>query len=262
MKKFSRHIGLSFLVLSGTSYSQAIMPIPFVQNKVMTTTSTQTSAALQTACGSNGQNCLIVGYTTTATNTTLPLVYTTTDGGNTWSSPIVLSPPTNGTSNVLTGVACDTTGLTCMAVGTALISGGYVPLSYSSTDGGNTWGDPVLPTTHVNTVQSVLSGTSCNSTGLMCLAVGYAIDSNGNFLSLSYNTSDGGTTWGTPVQLISPSGGELFNAVFNVACDGTGTSCLSVGTSMNPTAIAPVSYTSTNGGATWSAPILPAPSSE
>ena len=139
---------------------------------------------LSVACSSNGLVCTTVGYD----GNSVPLSYTSSDGGVTWVASMT-QPPVNGSGmGQLPGVACSSNGLTCTAVGQ---DGNTAPLSYISSDGGVTW---VASTTQppVNSAGSgVLLGVACSSNGLTCTAVGQ----DGNYLPLSYTTLDGGDTW-------------------------------------------------------------------
>jgi hypothetical protein len=83
------------------------------------------------ACSSSGSICTAVGYDTH----TVPLGYTSTNGGVTWVASTTPPPlDVSGQGSIL-GVACSSSGLTCAAVG----YDSSAPLSYTSTDGGVTW---------------------------------------------------------------------------------------------------------------------------
>ena len=87
---------------------------------------------LGVACSSNGLMCTAVGFD----GNTAPLSYTSSDGGGAWIASTT-QPPVNGSGiGQLASVVCSSNGLTCTAVGR---DGNYLPLSYTTLDGGDTW---------------------------------------------------------------------------------------------------------------------------
>ena len=141
-------------------------------------------------------------------------------------------------------------------------SNNLAPLSYTSPNEGATWSLsaalPLPADVAANGIQnSKLQGVSCSSTGIRCAAIGFYFNNRNNLTPLSYTTANGGTTWSLSATLFLPSdvaaNGIQNTELQGVSCDSAGTRCVAVGfyrsTSNN---INPLSYTSVNGGATWS----------
>jgi photosystem II stability/assembly factor-like uncharacterized protein len=169
------------------------------------------------ACDSTGLVCAIAGFTTTPAPFTVlnPLVFTTTDGGNSWSNAIFPTLPAGAATGALTAISCNDRGLLCTAVGRAIFSGNENPLAYTSKDGGNTWSSAILPSFPVGGVNGRLSGVSCDNSGLICTAVGRYTNAGVRRL-LSYTTTDGGNTWSNPIFPEIPAGGTA-NTLSSVA---------------------------------------------
>ncbi|MBP6919027.1 MAG: hypothetical protein KBB94_08935 [Legionellaceae bacterium] len=204
-------------------------------------------------------------YTNTTTNI-VPLSYTSTNGGNSWSVSSALSLPGDVATSVansrLRGVTCDTTRLQCTAVGSYKnTSSNIVPLSYTSTNGGNSWSlsstVPLPGDVATTTATAVLNGVACDSTGLQCTAVGSYKNTSNNIVPLSHTSINGGNSWSLsttlplPVDVITAA---TANSVLNgVACDSTRLQCTAVGSYKNTSSkTVPFSYTSFNGGNSWS----------
>jgi hypothetical protein len=203
------------------------------------------------SCSASGLLCTAVGRTINAGSK--PLSYYSTDGGASWLAPVALPSPV-GTTILLNGVSCSSSGLLCVAVGrtTNVIS---ALLSYTSTDGGQSWW-PGVQIPGIGNAFNILTSVSCSSSGLNCSAVGYAIDDNsGAYLAISYTTNNAGITWTGPVFL--PTNGTTDNLLNNVICSDSGLLCTAVGAANVNTTLDNLSYTSTDGGNTWSNPVLP-----
>lgn len=165
------------------------------------------------ACDNTAElSCTAVGsYNDSSDVVRVPLAYATSNGGVTWAQ-ITVPLPSAGASVALGGVSCDHSGLICTAVGfypplNHLIALPPNPLSYTSTNGGQSWIlSAALPVSTTGTY--ILRGVSCdNATGLQCSAVGTKIVSNKR-LPISYISSNGGVTWTitdmTPPTDLSP----------------------------------------------------------
>ncbi|MCW8409363.1 glycoside hydrolase [Legionella sp. PATHC035] len=213
------------------------------------------------AVSCSGSNCTAVGFSgPTSGGTPLPLTYSSTDYGTTWSPPNLLSiaalPPANQGAR-LGSVSCS--GTNCTAVGFYYDSLGHrIPLSYYSTNNGVTWSSAILPSTAglpAGNTGAKLNGVSC--VGNNCTAVG---ETDGpTDVPFSYTSTDAGHSW-SEATLLSLSGlpvGSEGVGLNGVSC--TGTQCVAVGLYRDSSfaVVAPVSYNSSNNGVTWSSIVLP-----
>ena len=222
------------------------------------------------SCFSNGvaQQKSTIGYYLNSNNNLSPLSYTTTNGGVSWSLSGLLPLPGDVIINVsqnsqLQGLACGHSGLICSAVGFySNNKNNLVPLGYTTVNGGVSWalsGAFLLPgNVASNGIQnSRLQGVACDSTGKICCAVGFYLNTNNNVAPLSYNTINGGFTWSLSSPFPLP-GNVAANGIQNtrledVSCDSTAKFCMAGGfylTTNNN--LVPLSYTTVNGGSTWS----------
>ncbi|CAM2936285.1 BNR/Asp-box repeat containing protein [Legionella steigerwaltii] len=213
--------------------------------------STLPSTLSDVFCDDSGLNCVSVGRTTSAPSQ--PLAYNTTDGGNSWSSPILLTAPAGATDARLISVACDSAAVNCVAVGRSRTPTRSFALTYTSMDGGATWSTPVLPT--ALTGSTTLLGVACSSSGLQCVTVGV----NGA-KTIAYTSNDGGKDWNAPSTLNTPpSSTPTLSAV---SCNSSGLICSAVGNTFDALGNQiPLTYTTADGGLNWSNPILPTPPS-
>jgi hypothetical protein len=150
--------------------------------------------------------CVAVGFSTdNNTYLELALSYNTTDGGVTWSAPIV--PPANGTiDNILNAVSCSTSGLYCTAVGGTNFQSTTTTgnLSYTSINGGTTWSNPTLPEISTGSLNNLINGIFCDSTGTDCAAVGFTTDSIFSYFTTNFS-SNNGINWSS-IMLLSTQG--------------------------------------------------------
>lgn len=203
-------------------------------------------------CSSNGMNCTSVGfYVSNSTFTPVAFSYTTINGGSSWSASASLPQPPNSHQTVLNGVACDSSGVKCTAVGNYFLISAFeiIPLSYVSTNGGNSWSlSHTFPPPHNNGFDAVLS-VACGSTGDNCVAVGYNGFSAEQRPS-SYVSTDGGNTWSNSTELPHPTGSQM--ELQSVVCDSTGLTCTAAGYYTNHSGqTVPLTYYSTDGGDHW-----------
>jgi len=151
-----------------------------------------------TGVSCSGQVCVAVGVDLNAA----PLAYRSTDAGDNWTL-ITTQPPLNDSGGgSLNSVSCN--GQSCTAVGRDN-SSPSLPLTYVSTDGGDSWS---LSTTQppINTLGGgTLTHVACAST--QCTCVGN--DNNNN--AISYVSSDGGNTWNASTT--QPTGSGTLNDV-------------------------------------------------
>lgn len=113
------------------------------------------------SCDSTGLQCVAVGATVYSSGVNANLIYKTTNGGATWSNPILPGGPSNSVSNKLNAVFCYSTGQICIAIGHgANASGSFLPYSYTTIDGGQNWSRPSVMNVVLNTTNSDLFSAS------------------------------------------------------------------------------------------------------
>lgn len=210
------------------------------------------------ACGVAGQQCTAVGYYLQA-GQTIPVSFFTTDGGDVWTPSATQPPALNANDHVLHGVACGSDGLSCTAVGNYNNGIRFIPLSYVTTNGGNTWTasttQPAAQGISENTLQSV----ACDTTGQVCTTVGDYFNVSRS-VPLSYVSLDGGSNW--TVSALPSAQGTGNNALYGVTCDlATGKNCTTVGSYILLGFQLPLSYYSMDGGASWMTSLQQPPAS-
>lgn len=211
---------------------------------------TNFNVLINISCDASNQNCIAVGYSNPPGNE-VPLVYTSSDGGTNWNYA-QLTLPANASTGVLLGISCNSTIVQCTAIGYGNLANAIIPISYSSSDGGSTWGTPTLATLPDGAESTVLTQISCDSnTGLQCLALGAATLS-GKTIPLNYISPDGGATWSLAI-LPTPPTNSLLSGFSALSCDSQTTNCLAMGYTLNDSILIPLSYSTTDGGASWSA---------
>jgi photosystem II stability/assembly factor-like uncharacterized protein len=200
------------------------------------------------ACDDSNQVCTAVGHYNTGSQY-IPLAYITANGGQSWQRATILPAVPNASSGFLNSVACSSSGSVCIAVGYYNNGGQFVPLSYTSQDGGNTWSiSSTLPTPQglgINALNSV----TCASDGLHCVTVG-RYSSGGRAVPLSFTSSDAGNNWIISDTLPTAQGAGD-NMLLAVACDRAGQQCVVVGDYNNGGEIIPLSFISGDGGKNW-----------
>ena len=227
------------------------------------------------SCSSSGLLCTAGGYYVSSlipngfpsSDYGQSLIYTSSDGGNSWSKPITPYSPSSLTQ--ILGMACDAnTGLACQAVGYTIntsISQNQA-IIYTSTDGEwnnlqpyNLATNNLVPT---NTFFSRLNDVHCSANGLNCLAVGWVSVSGSTATNSPYTvyTNNGGQSWSVPAagQPVVPSG---YNQIvtYGVSCDDSiDRGCVITGYAVsNAGRQVPVSYFSSNGGQSWNSAVFP-----
>jgi len=127
-----------------------------------------------------------------------------TDGGNTWSSPINI---TNGSYNQLDQkIAIDSSNnLHIVWRGESSTSPNYTQIRYAkSTDGGNTWSSPVNITSEsYNQLDPKIAIDSSNN---LHIVWGGPSSESPNYSQIRYaKSTDGGNTWSSPVNITTES---------------------------------------------------------
>lgn len=145
-----------------------------------------------------------------------------------------------------------------------------VPLGYYSSNGGASWSlshpFPLPTDVAANGSQHCeVVDIQCNGAQRLCTAVGFYLTNNRNIMPMIYLTSTSGINWSLGYLPYLPDdvagNGAQNNQFRSVACDLTGSQCSAVGFYLNNNNnLAPLSYTSSNGGITWNlSPRLPLP---
>ena len=209
----------------------------------------------------------ITGTGTSATHTTS---FTLTVGSSSGPTLVSTDPFTNSTSQHATELEPDT-----FAYGNTIVSssqvgrftdGGSSDISYNtSTDGGTTWQHGFLP--GITTFQGGGSWARVSDPAVAYdakhstwLISGLVIDAAANGAGVSISRSSDGLTWQNPV-IAAGNDGQGYDKEW-VVCDNTTTSphygnCY-VEVDITSSANRVIMTTSTDGGATWSAPSSPA----
>ena len=187
----------------GASWGPAALRPPVPVDAAGTGNGTQ---LFSVSCDSTGMKCNAVGAYLNSRFNTVPLSYSSVNGGSSWSlsrvsPPVPIDAAGTGFGTQLFGISCDSSGVKCAAVGAYLNTRGYtVPLSYTTTNAGVNWSlSLVLPSVPVDAVGTgigtQLFSISCDSTGAKCSAIGSYLTIYFNTVPLSYTSINGGVTW-------------------------------------------------------------------
>ena len=208
--------------------------------------------------------CVAVGTGTTSSNSLVPVIERSVDGGGSWQ-PISVSVA-SGTGS-LYGVAClnnpgQLSATTCIASGTSY--GSYqIPTLLRSTDAGQTWQQVSNP---ASSLMGSYQQVACMSS-LSCLVVGTVATPpapGSNYQATVLSTSDGGSSW-TLDQIASAtfaSGSPVIPFLDAISCISTST-CIaggvnetfsSTGTITNEV---PIAYYSATSGVSWQSESIP-----
>lgn len=187
---------------------------------------------------------------------TSPLSYFSIDGGQSWTLSTITGQGTTGVE-ALRDVACDSSGINCVAVGYYSATGSpttsAVATSYISTNGGQTWTasptqPPVAPTASV----TLLVGVSCDNTFLNCAATGSYFNSSQH--PLNYISTNGGQSWSISLPpAVVPAAANALN--IGISCYGNNLTCATIGQT-NPSPI-PISYLLANAQSSWVQSTIP-----
>ena len=231
---------------------------------------------LRLKCNANNTDCVLISNTM-IDNQAVPAIFTTQNGGETWSSS-QLNMPLNSDDSTQKGIqlldlGCDQTGVFCTALANTTFSNeknmenNFLPesLIYSTHDSGLTWSDAkslvLTPNAYSDSEQNsnrdVLRILSCDrSTGLRCIALGAraVIDEHQNISTTThaYLTKNGGLSWQDTTE-ISASDATHTNVFTALNCDVNNRFCSAVGMSVDEDGDKdfPIIYTSIDGGLTW-----------
>lgn len=144
------------------------------------------------------------------------MVYSTHDGGTTWSDakPLMISQGTNqdavaSPNDVINLLTCDQSGLSCIALGASYIvkrtetsTENSVEIvansshSYLTKNGGLSWQDTSELATDKGFIQA-FTALDCDASNRFCAAVGIKSDENNEdtFYPVIHTTTDSGQTW-------------------------------------------------------------------
>ncbi|MEY9968025.1 hypothetical protein ABIA33_006105 [Streptacidiphilus sp. MAP12-16] len=225
---------------------------------VSTSSSTPPGSYPITVTGTGTSATHTVGYTLTVNGSGPSLVQISTD------------PFTNSTSQHATEVEPDT-----FAYGNTIVSssqvgrfydGGASDISWNtSTDGGTTWQHGMLP--GITTYQGGGSWARVSDASVAYdarhgtwMIVGLVIDTNVNGAGVTVSRSADGISWQNPVMAVG-NDGQGYDKEW-IVCDNTSTSphygnCY-IEADITSSGNQEIMSTSTDGGATWSAPASPA----
>ncbi len=228
-------------------------------NEQLEQSSSDVTSANLTAVSCNFSNspadCVAIGQATTSRGT-LPYAETSSDSGQTWAASATQPElPDNSTLEQFNGLAC--TSNYCVSVGSYVPDLNSQPISYNSTDYGNTWGTPSTTFTlngdfNLSPANIQLFSVACANTN--CVAVGLI-----NTIPISYTSTDSGSTWSTPASFFSEPTNFQYGSLSAIACDTTNAqTCFAVG-SYYSTSTQPLVYSTTNGGSSWTLNSLPLP---
>lgn len=261
----------NFVLLAGGLYVTTALSIPNLNNEsdaMQITTHFNNLTGI--ACDGSGQSCVSVGVIHHA-NSLDHMVYTTNNGGITWSQGTLLAhpaiedniaEPTESSQNFMT-IRCNTTGQDCLIAGTASMNNQPVVLTYTSHDAGQSWS---LPQQYQTAEQSVVDDypvlrLKCNANATSCiLAINTTLHKQS--IPTMLITKNGGETWEPTTSLSMPSSAPNGITVLDLACDQTGLFCTALTSTAesddaennNLTPISPTAfiYSTHDGGSTWS----------
>jgi hypothetical protein len=207
-----------------------------------------TESASTNAQGASSGDEVYVTWQDASFGTTDILVSTSTDGGETFGSPVNVSD--NELDSSLPQIALSTTG-TIYVVWQDLSFGNSEIFFSSSTDGGSTFGTPI----NVSNNDESSSNARIVATGDARLYVAWQDSQSGTTDIYVATSTDGGSTFGTPINV---SNNELGSSLPQIAVSGSGDSNDHVHITwqdQTPGNQDILATTSTDGGSTFGTPI-------
>lgn len=209
----------------------------------------QTKGDLNNVFCANSLICTAVGQSfDNSGNNNLPLVYTSNNGGSSWTLSPALSLPSSKNQGFLFGIICE--GSICTTVGASDNSGNnIIPLAYISSDSGNHWTLSSTFSLPSGQDEGELFSVICSSSA--CTAVGETFQTGfTNQLPVAYTSSDGGNHWTLSSSFSLPAG-QIEGLLNSVTCSSN--NCIAVGETFQVgfSNVFPVVYSSSDGGSTW-----------
>lgn len=209
------------------------------------------------SCDVAAQRCLGVGFISEGDSIN-HVVYRTQDGGYTWSKPIRLyssiKTPMDKWSNRSMKVSCDDAGMLCHIAGSMRTHTKEYMFVSTTYNGGLTWNRQRFLRKQ-NSFSSV-TGLACGTWGEHCVIVGKDEGISGN--SFVYTTDDMGQVWSKSRTLPKFKNKTERNDTQDISCSDSGLVCTIVGGMegyvQGAYVVKPISYVTTDGGVTWSAP--------
>lgn len=209
------------------------------------------------SCDATAQRCLAVGFISKKDNIN-HVVYNTQDGGYTWSKPITLyrsiKIPMENWNNRIMKVSCDDAGMLCYVAGSMRTHTKEYMVIYNTYNGGLTWSKQRFP--RKQNSFSHVTGLVCGADGEHCVLLGK--DEGISGASFVYTTNDMGQTWSELRTLPKSKNRTAYDEAEDISCSDSGLICTVVGGMdgyvQGSYAVKPISYVTTDGGATWSDP--------
>ncbi|MHB1947063.1 MAG: WD40/YVTN/BNR-like repeat-containing protein [Gammaproteobacteria bacterium] len=184
-----------------------------------------------------------------------PVAYTSTDNGISWKSQMTVG------GGFIKDISCRNQH--CVAIGNIFSNDGHQDLigflTYTSSDGGVTWQSAEIEKHRVTSSVNAVSCTGQN--GDFCAAVGTysSVPEHSLPASIIYTSTNGGNNWKAYIPEKRPA--ASLSALKSVSCTGEkGQYCTAVGTSVSQEGrrdvITFISYTTRDGGVSWSSSII------
>jgi hypothetical protein len=231
-------------------------------------------------CNTSGQDCLLAG-TTSISNHSALLTYTSHDGGRSWSTPnvVTLEDQIIDEDYPAIRLKCDMDINACILATNTIQNNRHVPVFYTTQTNGATWtASPTLSLPSQLEYGIRLLDIGCDQHSVFCTALMTSADDDNLIYdntrspaSLSpipfiYSTHNGGITWsvGKPFMVTEGFDQDPILSIHDVpniiSCDQSGLSCIALGThyttkiSDHDTTLTESStrgYTTKNGGLNW-----------